>query len=303
MEWPNIERFISFMLERHNIYLRRADGALPPFTDDPVLQKYRFCNVYRELDAVTVWIRKNIREPFSEHPNLWYMLCMARQINYPETLAELMADPVAWPRHTNLGSWCPERARKIMNARKSLGKQVYTGAYMLNTVAKKGSCPPDKPWVTMHLVMGSLLRLVVEIENSLCHSMRQTHEALSKGRGWGGFMAYEAVCDIRHTRYGKNWRDVNKFAHAGPGALRGLNRVAGLGLRNKLLKPVQALYKMIELLGICRSRWPPLSKDWPRLELREIEHSLCEFDKWERVNNGEGRPRSLYKPSTTWSTT
>jgi hypothetical protein len=30
--------------------------------------------------------------------------------------------------------------------------------------------------------------------------------------------------------------------------------------------------------------------------MREIEHSLCEFDKYMRVKRGEGRPRSKYQP-------
>jgi hypothetical protein len=31
--------------------------------------------------------------------------------------------------------------------------------------------------------------------------------------------------------------------------------------------------------------------------MRDIEHSLCEFDKYERVRLGQGKPRSLYKRS------
>ena len=30
------------------------------------------------------------------------------------------------------------------------------------------------------------------------------------------------------------------------------------------------------------------------LEMRDIEHSLCEFDKYERVRLGQGAPRSKY---------
>ena len=38
-----------------------------------------------------------------------------------------------------------------------------------------------------------------------------------------------------------------------------------------------------------------LTKDFlPKLEMRDIEHSLCEFDKYERVRNGEGAPRGRY---------
>ncbi len=55
---------------------------------------------------------------------------------------------------------------------------------------------------------------------------------------------------------------------------------------------------MRELLARSRVRgvWGNNVK-YPRLELRDIEHSLCEFDKYERVRLGEGRPRSMYKPS------
>jgi hypothetical protein len=36
--------------------------------------------------------------------------------------------------------------------------------------------------------------------------------------------------------------------------------------------------------------------EWP-FEMREIEHSLCEFDKYCRVKFKEGRtPRSIYRP-------
>ena len=33
----------------------------------------------------------------------------------------------------------------------------------------------------------------------------------------------------------------------------------------------------------------------PALEMRDIEHCLCEFDKYERTRLGEGRPRAKYK--------
>jgi hypothetical protein len=55
---------------------------------------------------------------------------------------------------------------------------------------------------------------------------------------------------------------------------------------------------MIMLLGqLNRSRntdgalWP---KDWPKLEMRDVEHTLCEFDKYERVKAGEGQMRAKY---------
>jgi hypothetical protein len=289
-------KLVAFMRERHNIYERKTILKLPQdqWTTDPVLKAYRFCNVYRELDSVTIWVRENIREPFAEHPHLWFMLCAARQINHPATLAELIADKKAWPHGKSLNAWQPERMRAIMNDRKARGEQVYTGAYMLTNVLKKDDPrPKDKPWFTAHQVLGSLLPLEANIVQRSRVSMRWLHEALRQGYGWAGFMSYEVACDMRWTRYGQHWGDVDTFAHAGPGAKRGLNRLAGLP-KDAPLKEDAALTAMQLHLRAARKAWP---KKWPKLELREIEHSLCEYDKWERVNNGEGSPRSKYRPA------
>jgi hypothetical protein len=52
--------------------------------------------------------------------------------------------------------------------------------------------------------------------------------------------------------------------------------------------------------------WPqlPMKKglwkydnEFPAWEMRDVEHTLCEFDKYERVRLGEGRPRSVFRPA------
>lgn len=283
----NAEPLRNFMAERHNIYLRRKSGQLPPWTDDKVLQTYRFCNVYRELDTVTVWIREHIREPYARHPNLWFMLCIARQINLPETLQELM-DGGAWPTKT----WDPVKARKIMLARQSRGDQLYTGAYMMNAHGRGPEDPSDKAFFTCHLVLDSVWQDRKTVASQFEVGMREAHAALLPFHGWGGFTAYEVVCDARYTRYGAEWVDINSFAHAGPGAVRGLNRLLGRETRESMRAEV-ALEHMGELLEAVSRKWP---RKWPKLELREIEHSLCEYDKWQRVLTGEGRPRAKFKP-------
>jgi hypothetical protein len=50
---------------------------------------------------------------------------------------------------------------------------------------------------------------------------------------------------------------------------------------------------MQELWAISKDYLP----EWfPKLEMRDIEHSLCEFDKYERARLGHGKPRSRYIP-------
>jgi len=86
--------------------------------------------------------------------------------------------------------------------------------------------------------------------------------------------------------------DILRWANAGPGAMRGLNRIHGRDLHYKSKKHDWNA-DMVELFSV-RKRYLPFYISH-KLEMREIEHSLCEFDKYERVRNGQGKPRGLYR--------
>jgi hypothetical protein len=298
MALPRHTPLLRFMLERHRIYLARMTGGAAPWTNDPILQKYKFTNVYRELDRVTVWVRENIREPHADHPHLWFMLCIARQINWPPTLRALMDAPgEAWP--DEYGDWDWRKAMKVMRGLAAKGHKVYTGAYMLTAngggLLNKVPGKFDKPELTCKLVLNGVWKARNELAPLLGTTMEGAVAALNgKHVGFGGFMAYEVVCDLRHTRYLRNAPDTRTWAHAGPGAKRGLNRLLGRGAKERpFLSSAAAVGAMRHLLWKIEPDWPYE----PRLELREIEHSLCEYDKYARAKNEEGRPRSYFTPS------
>lgn len=294
MRWKPL---FDWMIERHMIYIRRKTNPWP-WTRDKIMQQYRFCNVYRELDTVTIWVRKNIREEYEKHPNLWFMLAIARQINWPETLQELM-DGGAWP--TKIGGWNPALARRIMLARQARGDKLYTGAYILNgqlgSKYKEGM--DDKAYYTCHVVLQSVWdargKIIPAINSG---SLQVAHEAFLECFGWGPFTAYEVVCDLRYTRYLRNANDKNFWANPGPGAKRGLDRLAE---RPKSERPsVETMIKEMRWLHEkIAPEWSRKLPTYPALELREIEHSLCEFDKYERTRRGQGRPRSTYEPPSS----
>lgn len=277
----------DWMSLRHSVYLKKAEGEAPPWTDDVVLNQYRFCNVFRELDTVTQWLREEWREPYSESPHLWIAVCLARQINWPPTL-----DEVGFPKD----GYDANAIREALAARKARGEKVYTGAYMIS--APSGVFQGmDKPEYTAHIVVGALWDAREKFDDMFRDGrqpeMSEVHAWLRQFRGWGDFMAYEVVTDLRHTRYLRNAPDINTWAVAGPGAIRGLNRLHDRPFKRSMTQK-QALVEMRELLDLSRGALP----DWmPTLELRDIEHSLCETDKWLRVSSGQGRLRSKYAPA------
>jgi hypothetical protein len=275
----------DWIAERHRIYLKKAAGEPPPWTQDEIMQKFRFCNVFRELDRVTVWLREAWREPYAENDNLWIAMCLARQINWPETLAE-----IGFPEH----GYDAAEVRRGLEARKARGEKVYTGAYMISAPAGEYA-GMAKPEYTAEVVVGAPWRERREFEAMFAGgrqpSMQQVHAWLKQFRGWGDFMAYEVVTDLRHTRYLRNAPDINTWAVAGPGAIRGLHRLHGRPYKGHLSQE-RACAEMRELLEMSRTCLPDFV---PALELREIEHSLCETDKWLRVASGQGRLRAKYQ--------
>jgi hypothetical protein len=295
---PNFEPLFYWVRERDKIRWQKennlpmdnsADGQ-PFWTDDPILRAYRFCNVRREDDRGTVWIRENIRERFAGHPHLWFMLCIARQINWPDTLAELIGncdfpgDP--WP--STDGAFGPKWMTEALNRRKARGAKVYTGAYMISAPATKGA---DKQAYIAETVCGDLWRRrdVFARHFAGTPTLQRTHELITRSNGWGAFMAYQAVVDMRFTALLDHAEDVASWAAAGPGTLRGLNRLYGRAV-DAALSQGQALREMRAIYAVVAQ------ETGVAMDFSDVPNILCETDKYLRVKNGEGKPRALYVP-------
>ena len=269
-----IKRFFNYINERHMVYLRRQNGVPYPWTSDAILTEFSFCNVYRELDKVTEWIRVNWREPYSDHQNLPFAMSVARQINWPDTLEE-----IGFPE-----TWEPEKVKAIMQARKDRGEKVYTGAYMLT-----GTLGGTKIEQTVDKILTPLYE---HHPPMITWSLHDTWKNYLQHKGFSGFMAYEVVTDLRHTKWLSTAEDIMTLANPGPGAKRGLNRIH-LRELEQTVKKDQLNFEMKQLLDYSPDY---LENHMQPLEMRDIEHCLCEFDKYERVRLGQGRPRAKYKP-------
>lgn len=310
MSTPRLSDIAAFMKRRHDIYLDRKAGKPGPWTADPILNQGRFCNIFRELDTVTIWVDKHIRQPYANHEHLWFMLAIARYINWPDTLAELIQTK-QWPDNPDFE---PSWLTTALEHRAVRGDKVYTGAYMIRAESDQ-----TKPWYSWskhryiaEIVLGRLWedraewKHLLETQPGVLRSFNRLEQVWAKFQepryiGWGPFMAYEVVTDLRHTRYLKHAPDIYTWANAGPGAIRGLNRLFGRDLGAKP-KPEQTNREMFELMkelndldepGFNATFGEPCDVN-PRFEMRDIEHTLCEHDKYQRVANGEGKMRSKY---------
>lgn len=281
-----VELMLHWVKEREAVRARKDRGDPFPWTDDQIIGTYRFCNVRREDDRVTKWIAENVRAPFADNRNLWLMLCIARQINWPDTLFKLISSGnLAWPVDD---AFQPEIMAEVMNGIAATGAKVFTGAYIITAPQDKGAKKTDH--VALNTI-GRLWRDRAKFESLLrsCPYMRHVHSELMQYNGWGPFLAYQAVVDMRFTHLLSGAPDVGTWAAAGPGTIRGLNRVAGRDTATPLSQD-RALREIVT--------WWPKIKDATGVEmdLSDVPNVMCETDKYLRVKNGEGKPRASYVP-------
>lgn len=269
-----LDRFLYWIKERHNIYLRRKAGKPKPWTDDEVLQSYFFTNPYREHDKTTVWFRENIRDPLRDKPEVLMASIIFRWFNFIPTGELLYSKGL-------LTKWRCEIAKGLLRNR---GK-IFTGAYVIQSSRGRKS---DVVCDRISAVWNDLKNLTSDIQD--CHTMQSAHQRFLRYTGLGGtgFMAYEIVCDLRHTYLLEDARDRLMWSNPGPGAKRGLNRLLLRGLS----EPVEDYPEQSQrLLRITQKKLAKM----PEFEMREIEHSLCEYDKYERALTNQGRLKRKYE--------
>jgi hypothetical protein len=292
----NLRLCLEWVQEREAVRIRKESGIDHPWTNDPNIGAYRFCNVRREDDRGTIWIRENIRERFAGHPCLWWMLCAARQINWPATLATLIGDPAvipagrkypgAWPADPDLFS--PQAMADALNDIASTGAKVFTGAYIITAPSTKGAKKTDLVALeTLGMLWRDRERIGPLFDQQ--PSMRMIHGKLIQYHGWGPFLSYQAVVDMRFTPLLSGASDVATWAAAGPGTLRGLNRVHG----RRLDYPLHQVAALTEM----RRLWPLImERTGVEMDFSDVPNVMCETDKFIRVRNSEGKPRALYVP-------
>jgi len=272
-----LKTFWYWLEERQNIYLKKEAGDPKPWTQDPILQEYKFTNVFRQQDRVTVELNKRYKKRDS-HATLFWKIILFRMFNLPETYDELFEVGM-------VNQWNERKAKRVLHKRKELGHKIFTGAYIISNA---GNTRPK-----IDLVCEALTNIWKHRESILAaikieRSIEATTNILSQYPMIGKFIGYEIATDLRWTPILNQAKDIYTWANPGPGARRGCNRIWRSAYNDKAATIEQYMDEMRWLLAEA----PRV--DGKKLEMRDIEHSLCEFDKYMRVYNGECRPRSKY---------
>jgi hypothetical protein len=277
------QKFWNYVVERQAIYHRRhVLREAPPWTDDLILQKYRFTDVYREHDRGTIYVLENLLPKYKEawDNELWLFNCIVyRKFNLPRThkrLAEALGDGV-W-----ITDWNVNEAVKVLKNIQKEGLTFRSVAY--NTAAQGWShgerCAKiDVAW---------LQRYNFTVRLTQVNSLEEAHGIIKEVPGFGNFMAMEVTQDLNYAQEPDRMLNFSEdeWAYVGPGGVRGLKLLLE-GVEHDPLLVLRELWeKQGEGIKSAGNQW----YGHKSISLNNMESCLCEFSKWEfygRVNRGK----------------
>ena len=249
--------------EREKVRTKKEYGLPKPWTSDRTLQTYRFCNVHREDDLVTRWIKQNWRDPYDGNPNMILAMATARLVNWPDTLAEL-GFPEIWNRKHFIDT---------IAARKERGEKAWTGAYMIT--AEMGVGAPSKEVS----VAKTLDWFAVEWDTTgaTCKELWLEFQGAPRV---GSFISAQIVADLKHTSVLRGAPDRDTFCAPGPGSMSGLNWLLGRNILNHWNQP-----DFEHEVNVLRAEVAGVEV----VDAQDMQNCLCEIFKYQR-----GSSRSKY---------
>jgi predicted ATPase len=267
-----VSAFFDFCREREAVRIRRESGAEAPWSDDPILQRGRFLNIFREDDRGSKAIFRFVAPATDDLPGLIQALFFARWCNKQSTLDALSATQLSSPvqlQHTlnELPDppWCN------------------VAAYPVSPISWQGRVYSrlDAATELFAQIKGELTQMIMDAQGDV---VRATQSINAHFKMANDFPIFMAVMDVAWFR--PDVIDPASHVPTGIGAVAFLDRLqAHLGLADHH----QTCEAMIALQS---THWPEAKRPFQPID---IEYLSCECRKYYSYLNGtkqfEGKNR------------
>jgi hypothetical protein len=213
------ELYWQFASRRQAAFERRQSGAPQPWTDDPILQAYKFCNVYRAADRVSQYLIRHViyESGGGSAPDRIFQIVAFRTFSNIATwdgVEEILGRP---PTLEDLSSDAFTRA---LDAVKRRNGRLYTGAFIL--CANKAFGHSDKHHNHVALFKHMFLERQLAARAFATNALEGLVRELASFPLMGPFMSYQIAIDLNYSEL-VNF-DEDDYTQAGPGAIRGLKK-------------------------------------------------------------------------------
>jgi hypothetical protein len=292
--------FFAFVQERQAIWHRRhVLGQAFPWTDDPILQRYKFTNVYRQLDPGTTQIVGDLKARVERY-NPYELLRNAM-------LYRVFNNRHLWPEI----AWKPyehqvEAVRQVVARFHVHGEKVFGNAWAItggssHPTTGERMTPGQRVMAAMKVWPEQLGRVVGSLKNR--QPIGHLYQEIRRLEFGGKVVSWQVALDLAGVYphlSDDEWlpkSDISKLENEAHGH--------GPAMAARLILPETPFREAVEEIRDAQEHY--LSTWWqeihppklgPRLSLANIEHSLCEFMKYEGVRVGRRVMRRYHPPAT-----
>jgi hypothetical protein len=209
-----------FASERQQAFERRVAGEPGPWTNDPILREFKFCNVFRAADRVSQYMIRDVcyhDEPCSPEDRL-FQIAAFRTFSKTATWRSVRDFLGRYPTLDDLADGSFTRA---LDHARSRNGGLYTGAFILCATDAYGQSAKH----LNHVELFRHMFLHDDLGTRLLDagSLREVYGLLHGYPLMGDFMSYQTAIDLNYS--GLINFSENEFTQAGPGALRGIRKV------------------------------------------------------------------------------
>ena len=295
---PVYDTYWRFAKKRQDVFFNKFEGKKYPWTEDRIIQKYKFTNVYRASDRVSQYL---IKEVIYSGPkdalNIFFRTILFKVFNKIETW-ELLEHNIG---EMTYQTYNYKRYNKVLNNAIEKHMRIYSAAYIMPTSRIKSTL---KRKHSNHLKLIEMM-IADEAHNKISNAnkFQDVFDTLVSYPLIGNFLAYQFSIDLNYSEIMDFSED--DFVIPGPGAINGIKKcfIDTGGLSDieiiKFMKDRQ--FFEFERLGLnFRTLWGR------PLNLIDCQNLFCEVDKYSRIAHPEikgkdnrKRIKQIYKPNGT----
>ncbi len=273
------DTYWKFAAERQEVFFRRLNGYPAPWSKDPILQNFKFTNVYRASDRVSQYlIRKVIYSEVTAPEDVLFRILLFKLFNKIETW-DLLCSEFGTITYREFNQ---EIADKRLTEAMDSGQTIYSAAYIMPS-GGRSAVPTRKHRTHLDLLM-RMMKNGLASSITAAKSLQEVFLLLREYPFVGDFLAYQYTIDINYSTLIDF--SESSFVVPGPGARDGIRKCfIDFGGYNE----VDLIKRVVDLQEVEFQRLNINFKSlWGRpLQLIDCQNLFCEVDKYARVAHPE----------------
>lgn len=295
----NLKLFFQTMFERQEIWHRRFIlKQEKPWTENEIFRDYKFTNVYRELDRSSQFQIENIikNKDLSDLELVWQTL-FYRMFNNPDFFKFIKNKKGYCVQ--NYKDYNPETFYDLMQEFRETGGLPFTSSYFIHPF--HGITNDKKYSYDIAVQLHKKIPILLEIMRKKNSVVEDLIKELEKIDGVSKFMSHEYFQDLCYiNRYNCQIMkfDQNSMTISGPGSRNGIRLIfpSTKGYKNE----IHRIYELRDIADDYLAEFGQFKylPDYDGITLHQIEMWLCEFQKYFKMQIGEGKQRSKFIPKS-----